>query len=251
MTYDRITGLLKSDTENIELAIFHELASTNDTVKSFAGSGKLGVVIANRQTMGRGRLGRSFEAPEGGLYISFIYRPEYDFTDIFSVMPLAALCVCDTVKSVCGEDCMIKWPNDVLLYGKKICGILAESYYKDSAGYLILGIGINFNSQLPAELTMASSVKELTGSETDLDDAAAHLIDSVFRLLNNTPEENKMLMDEYRSRCVNIGRDVTVTYNGRKTDGRVTGISDSGALIVRTGEDGSIEISSGEATLRE
>lgn len=251
MTRERILSLLKTDIGRVSLEVLDEAVSTNDTVIGMKNSDSLCVAIAVRQTGGRGRLGRSFASPKGGLYISFKKALAGDIEDVFSIMPLAALCVCDTVEALCRVKCEIKWPNDVLVGGKKICGILAQAHIKGDARYLILGIGINFNGELPKELTAAASLKDVTGEKTDLDRAAAFLIDSVARLLSTTSYGSSALMEGYRQRCVNIGRKVTVTYGGCRVDGVVTGISEIGGLMIVSDSGERIIITSGEATLRD
>ena len=250
MTRDKILSLLKTNRERILLTIVCEAVSTNDIVYEMQSDGNVCIAIAERQSGGRGRLGRSFSSPEGGLYISFKKLISGDMEDIFPVMPLAALCVCDTIDALYGVTCEIKWPNDVLIDGKKVCGILAQAHMDNKARYLILGIGINFNSALPSELENAASLKDITGYDTDLDLAAAMVIDSVVGLLSNAFEENTAFMERYREKCMNIGKRVTVTYGGSQITGIVTDITDYGGMTVMTDSGKSVTVTSGEATLK-
>ncbi|MBO4422670.1 MAG: biotin--[acetyl-CoA-carboxylase] ligase, partial [Clostridia bacterium] len=116
------------------------LISTNDTAKQYAREGREEgtVVIAGAQTGGRGRLGRSFFSPEGGVYMSLILRPAFD--DYTIITPAAAAAVCRALERL-GFGCRIKWVNDIYLSDKKVCGILTEADV--AAGWAVLGIGIN------------------------------------------------------------------------------------------------------------
>ena len=119
---------------------FDELPSTNDTAKQKASSGapEGTVVIARKQSAGRGRVGRSFYSPEGGIYMSVILRPR--FSRLTLITPAAAAAVCKALESL-GFDCRIKWVNDIYKADKKVCGILTESNLDE--GWAVLGVGIN------------------------------------------------------------------------------------------------------------
>ena len=119
---------------------FNTVVSTNDEAKRMARNGapEGTVTVADMQTGGRGRNGRSFYSPEGGLYLSLILRPTFD--DMTLITPAAAVAVCRAVNKY-GFDCRIKWVNDIYKNGKKVCGILTESDVSD--GWAVLGIGLN------------------------------------------------------------------------------------------------------------
>lgn len=137
--------------------------STNNVCKALAAQGlDSTAVIARVQTAGKGRLGRSFQSPEGGLYLSALWQ-DCPAGQLLTVTPLAAVAVCRAVESLCDTDCGIKWCNDVVLHGKKLCGILTElsvSLETQEPEYVVIGIGINCNqTQFPQELDMATSLR--------------------------------------------------------------------------------------------
>ena len=122
-----------------------EVDSTNNVCKTLAAQGADNTaVIARRQTAGKGRLGRSFRSPEGGLYLSVLWRG-CPAGQLLTVTPLAAVAVCRAIEQTCGAVCGIKWCNDVVLDGKKLCGILTESSLRPDGGaeWLVVGIGVN------------------------------------------------------------------------------------------------------------
>ena len=122
-----------------------EVDSTNNVCKTLAAQGADDTaVIARRQTAGKGRLGRSFRSPEGGLYLSVLWRG-CPAEQLLTVTPLAAVAVCRAIEQTCGAVCGIKWCNDVVLNGKKLCGILTESSLRPDGGaeWLVVGIGVN------------------------------------------------------------------------------------------------------------
>lgn len=149
-----------------DVKIFSELDSTNRYLKELAREGaKEGIVIiANQQSAGRGRLGRSFFSPAGsGIYMSILLRPEVDLQKSVRITSMAAVAVARAIEKVSGIEAKIKWVNDIFLNGKKVCGILTESGINTVTGtldYAVLGIGINVGKiEFPEELkNIATSV---------------------------------------------------------------------------------------------
>ena len=151
--------------------------STNNVCKALAAQGlDSTAVIARAQTAGKGRLGRSFQSPEGGLYLSVLWR-NCPAGQLLTVTPLAAVAVCRAVESLCDTDCGIKWCNDVVLHGKKLCGILTESSLlpDGSAAWLVVGIGVNVGqATFPpdiADMATSLALQELDVSPDALADA--------------------------------------------------------------------------------
>lgn len=148
-----------------------ELDSTNTRLKAMAAYAEPGTVVAaGRQTGGRGRLGRSFASPPGGVYLSMLLAPAADLRACMTLTPTAAVAVRRALKKVCGLGADIKWPNDLQFGGKKLCGILTESVSAGGSFKLIIGIGVNLNTsmdELPPELhDTACSVYSVTGRST-------------------------------------------------------------------------------------
>ena len=205
-------------------------------------------VIAAEQSAGRGRAGRSFLSQEGGLYLSVLLRPEVEPERLMTITPLAALAVCRAVEAVCGARCGIKWPNDVVLGGKKICGILVESMLGDGKPCVIVGIGVNANTpSFPEELrAIAGSVAAAAGCEIDLNALAAALLRELDALYAAWLKDGRAALEEYRGRCLTPGREVLA--GGRQ--GFARAVEDDYALLVEW-PDGSAEaLRFGEVSVR-
>ena len=224
--------------------------STNLYLRRLAGSAADGTaVIAKEQSAGRGRSGRSFLSPEGGLYLSVLLRPEAEPERLLTLTPLAAAAVCRAVETVCGARCGVKWPNDVLLGGKKICGILCESVLGGEKPCVIVGIGINANTpSFPEELApIAGSIAALTGRSVDLQAFAAAVLSALDVLYEGwLADGGRSLLDEYRARCLTVGREVIVGGRGAVA----LSVGDDYSLLIRR-DDGSEEaLRFGEVSVR-
>ena len=166
-----------------------------------------------RQSAGRGRMGRSFASPEGGLYYSLLLDASADAERDLLLTPAAGLAVCRAVERVSGVRCGIKWPNDVLLAGRKFCGILAEGFSAPAGRRrIVLGIGVNVNTAaFPPELDgIAVSLRQITGREHSLTALAAALTEELDRAVAAARENAPELLEAYRVRCLTIGRQVLV-----------------------------------------
>ena len=231
-----------------------ETDSTNLALRRLAAEGAVdGTVFwSARQSAGRGRLGRSFASPEGGLYYSMLLtasdKPERDLL----LTPAAGLAVCRALERVCGVRCGLKWPNDLLFGGKKVCGILLEGFAAGGRRCLALGIGVNVNTAaFPAELEgIAVSIRQITGRETPLDALAAVLTEELDALLPAARGGDAALTEEYRERCLTVGRRVLVVRSGESRAALALAVEDDCALRVRY-DDGAEElVRSGEVSLR-
>lgn len=224
--------------------------STNTRIKCLAAQGAPDktVYIAAAQSAGRGRQGRSFVSPEGGLYLSMLLRPGCPAEECLSITPSAAVAVCRAVEQVCGLACGIKWPNDVVLGGRKLCGILTESATDGNGLYLVLGIGVNVNTEsFPAELSaVAGSLYMHSGEKTELDVLARQLIAELDRMYDRWKREKNACLAEYRSRCVNCGMEVLAA--GRQA--KALGVTDDFSLLVEYPEGTREKIRFGEVSVR-
>lgn len=195
------------------LLFFEELDSTNLYLRRLADTAEDGAAVAAFvQSAGRGRSGRSFLSPEGGLYLSMLLRPEVDAARLPTLTPLAAIAVCRAVDALCGVRCGVKWPNDVVLGGKKICGILLESVLGSERPCVIVGVGINANTaSFPPELSeIAGSILAVTGKPCDLRALAAALVRELDALYEAWLRGEDDAREEYRARCLTLGREVLV-----------------------------------------
>ena len=231
------------------------VSSTNTLLKqlSLQGAEHGTVLTAHTQTGGRGLLGRSFVSPSGGLYLSMLLCPDCAAEDILTLTPCTAVAVCRAIEKVCGISPGIKWPNDLIYGGKKICGILSESVY-GAALKVILGIGINVNTPseaFPDELRdIASSVFALTGKETDTDGLCRAVIDELDSMYHSWSRNHRYCIEEYRRRCINTGRDVLIIRNGASTPAKALFITDDFALRVRYADGAAEDIAWGEVSVR-
>ena len=157
-----------------------EVDSTNNVCKTLAAQGADNtVVIARRQTAGKGRLGRAFRSPEGGLYLSVLWRG-CPAGQLLTVTPLAAVAVCRAIEQTCGAVCGIKWCNDVVLNGKKLCGILTESSLRPDGGaeWLVVGIGVNVaQTDFPLDIADMAASLAMQGYSVSPDTLAEVLLE--------------------------------------------------------------------------
>ncbi len=217
-----------------------ETDSTNKYIRTVEEPGVC--VIADRQTGGRGRRGRTFESPEGGLYMSFKCRSADVTGDRLTAK--AAVAVSHAVEKLTGLCTGIKWVNDIYAEGKKLCGILAEGVWKgDSLDCIIMGIGVNLRGALPDSLKdIATTVEECGGVVPAPEDLALEIL-SEFDSLGE-------FCDEYRERQILIGKEVTV-HRGDEVYTAVAETTDGECRMVLRLPDGRrITADSGEVSLR-
>lgn len=235
--------------------------STNDDIRQLAAVGlpAESVVVADRQTAGRGRMGRVWQSREGiGVWMSILFRPSGTDARLGGLVPLAAgLAVARTLRAM-GVEAWLKWPNDVLCRGRKICGILCESIASGTRlEQVTVGIGLNlfhtredFGSELAGTATSLVLEKpELSGATRDA--IASGLLSETVKTVRMVDTEKDALLEEYRVLSWLIGRTVRAkrpSGAGDGIQGTVTGISAVGALILQTAQ-GPIELESGEVTL--
>lgn len=232
------------------LTVLQSVDSTNDFLRRMAAEGAPdgAVVLSESQSAGRGRQGRSFTSPEGGLYMSMLFRPETDAQLFPTLTPAAAVAVCRAIERACSLRCGIKWPNDVVLGGKKVCGILCESVLGAAEPCVIVGIGINVNTpSFPPELEkIAGSLREVRGESLDIAALAETLVAELDAVYSGWLEDPFFAAGEYRRRCVSCGRDVLV---GDKA-GFAQSVGDDYSLLVAY-PDGSFErVRFGEVSVR-
>lgn len=190
---------------------YEEVTSTNDVAKALAREGEeQAVIIAAHQRAGRGRKGRSFESPAGcGLYLSVLWRPLCSAEDLLPLTAMAAASAAMAIQSVCGAEVGIKWPNDLVLHGKKIAGLLTESALLRDGGvdYVVLGLGLNVKAGglSPEVAAIASSLEEELGCTVDVAALEREIMEALQQTLRHlcAPET---YLDEYRRRCVTIGK---------------------------------------------
>ena len=238
---DRIVSQLNSP---CAVTVAEGMPSTNTTLKEMAAAGApVGTtLIAARQTGGRGRLGRQFHSPAGGLYLSTLVSPAD------AVTCRAAVAAARAIESLCGAKIDLKWVNDLYLNGRKVAGILAEGVFSPDGtlAAVVLGIGINVGeTDFPADL---QSIATSLGNEDfrlAREDVAAAFLNAL-----HTALADPTAMDEYRRRNLVPGREVIVLRGGETYTATAEAISDEGYLTVRTADGRVHTLSSGEVSVR-
>ena len=242
----------------LKLAVFSTVQSTNTMAREAAVSGAPEgyTVIANMQTDGRGRSGRSFFSPaDTGVYLSLLLRPPHcSSREAARLTTMAAVAVCEAIEAVSGERAQIKWVNDIYVSEKKVCGILTEASFGLEDGFLeyaILGVGINVSPPrdgFPEELrSIAGTVFHEAHSDGKNHLAAEFL--NRFMSYYTVPEKINYI-DRYRSRSLAIGREIRVIFPDCQKKAVALDIDEDCHLIVKY-EDGRIEtLSYGEVSLK-
>jgi BirA family biotin operon repressor/biotin-[acetyl-CoA-carboxylase] ligase len=241
-----------------DIRVFQETSSTNDVVEKLARDGVAeGVVVfAESQTKGRGRLGRKWLSPvRKGLWFSVLLRPALRPQAATQLMVAASVAVARAIAEETRLAATIKWPNDILLQGKKVAGILTELNAElDHIKYVILGIGVDVNLtplDFPPDLRkIASSLKIETGHDL----ARAELGAAILRMLEIEYGRIQSghfpaLREEWQQLCSTLGRNVSIRVGDRTIRGRAESLDEDGALLLRT-EHGRLErITGGDVTL--
>ena len=242
----------------IKLEAFESLDSTNTYLKKRAAGGapEGTVVIANAQTAGRGRMGRSFaSAPGLGIYLSMLLRPSTEAECVQSLTAGTAVAVCRAVERVCGVAPGIKWINDLFLKGKKICGILCESSVKSgSAEYVVLGIGLNVITRpqdFPEELRgTAGSLYSQTGIVYERGKLISAMISELSAMYEAWKTDPCALLDDYRRRCIVLGKTVEVSpVTGGVFTAAAEEISDDFGLVLRLPDGSTSTVHSGAVSI--
>ena len=240
---DRLTEVelrwqLKTEVIGKRIISYKEINSTNDAAQSLAASGEAEgtVVIAEYQTKGRGRLGRKWISPKDkGAYFSVILRPDILPTELSVITLFSSLAVAKTVREAVGLPAFIKWPNDILIKGQKVCGVLTElNGEMDKVNFAIVGIGININTSkelLPEGATSLSEEKGASISRLEFVRALFRSLDEYYRVLKKGKIE--AILKEYKKLSSVLDRRVQIDYHNSLVSGVATDVDKDGALILR------------------
>lgn len=246
-------------TDTLRLRLFDSISSTNTVLKEMAEAGEPEglCLIAEEQTAGRGRLGRSFYSPPGsGLYLSLLLRPLKPAADAVNITACAAVAVAVAIESLAPVQTGIKWVNDIVVNGRKVCGILTESALNAESGrfdWVIVGIGVNTRSP---ETGFPEELKSLAGSAFGSDPIpelrcrlAAGILDRLTEALRNL--KSREIYEEYRRRSLVPGKEILILSPGSSPEPAFAlDIDEDYALLVRT-PDGTIRrLNAGEVSIR-
>lgn len=241
--------VIKNTTIGQKLYFYDTVTSTFDKLAELPECEGL-TVVASHQTNGRGRLGRSWDSDKGGIYFSFMLLPPVETDSAPFITLICAL----AVQKVLSEylPCRIKWPNDIVSDGRKLCGILTKTTLcEGKIKNILVGIGINANNKkFPKELVNASSIRLLTKKAVDENKLFYEVIKQLDRYYYKENREN--ILKEYKKACVNLGKTVTIHYTDGRGDikGMCTDILCDGTMNVITQDGRNINVSSGEVSVK-
>ncbi len=229
-------------------------SSTQDVARAEAegGAPEGTVVLAEEQTAGRGRLGRSWVSPAGtNLYLTIVMRP--DVERLRSLSMVAPLAVAEAVEETAGLSPRIKWPNDVLIGGRKLAGVLIETELSGQAvRYSLVGIGLNVNldvERAPEIADIATSLKRETGHEMSREAVLASLLNR-FEALYIVAQQGSAVHEAWRSRLETLGRQVRARFGQQVEEGLAEDVDAEGSLILRRPDGSRVTVAAGDVTLR-
>lgn len=252
-----LESLRETEWAGCEIHYFDCLDSTITKAKELAEAGHPGgtLVVAERQTAGKGRRGRGWESPAGsGIFMTLLLKPEINPNNASMLTLVAALAVARAITEVTGEPAQIKWPNDIVMHGKKVCGILTEmSAQFDYINHIVIGIGINVhNESFPEEIAhMAGSLWTECGKSFHRADIIEKILEHFETYYGQFLETEDLagLQKEYNAMLVNLHAGVKVLDPKESFEGKAMGITKRGELIVDTWESRKL-VSSGEVSVR-
>ena len=251
-----IYELLKNGAKNYSVRVVDEINSTNSYLKNNAENLKDGaVIIAKKQTAGRGRLGRSFISEKGGLYMSLLIKPSLCAEKSLFITTTTAVAVARAIETVSDKKTGIKWVNDLFIDGKKVCGILVESTTNPKTGlldYAVIGIGVNVyepENGFDAEIKdIAGAVFGKNNDNGNITRLAAEILNQLSDLL--AEPQSKEVLNEYRNRSVVIGKKVDIIKGSNTVSATVIDIDDDAAIILELSNGEVIKKTSGEISIR-
>lgn len=242
----------KLENNGLNFTLFiKEVDSTNNEAKKLMASQEGNfIIVAPIQCRGRGRNSRQFVSNIGGAYMTLCYIPKnIQIMDSLKLVLVTGLAVAEVLSELT-EGVQIKWPNDVYIKGKKICGILLESVLNETTvSKLILGIGINVNNELSDEIKDIATSLKLEGVEIDRESIIVKVMSKLWEMLNEYERSGfKKFEKQYCDNCISIGKNVTVNTPDGIVQGKGIGISETGYLLVEN-EKGINEIIVGDVGL--
>jgi BirA family biotin operon repressor/biotin-[acetyl-CoA-carboxylase] ligase len=233
-----------------------EVASTNTLTMEMAAEGtpEGTVVIAEKQTNGKGRLGRKWISPKGNLYLSVVLRPNIPMHKAPLITLTGAVAVASAIRTSCGLKAGIKWPNDILISGKKVSGLLTEmSAEQDRIRHIVLGIGVDVNmemGELPPEVRrLTTTLAAEAGAKVNRLALLRQVLRDLERWYQKFLNNDIDVLEEWKKLNVTVGNRITVSGAGEALDGLAQGVDRDGRLILRL-DDGTIRtVAAGDVTI--
>jgi BirA family transcriptional regulator, biotin operon repressor / biotin---[acetyl-CoA-carboxylase] ligase len=217
-----------------DISYFKEVDSTNIVAKELARKGGAhgSIVVAEVQTHGRGRLGRSWESPPGGVYLSIILRPDMHPAQVALLTLLAGVAVIRGIKQISGVDTGLKWPNDIMVSDCKLGGVLCEMEGEsEHVDFVVIGIGIDVNFTASVDIP-TTSLRAETGGDVDITKVIQEILEEFELLYSKFQIEPTGFLPEYKRYCLTLGRMVSAQGLRRSVTGRAVDISPGGGLLV-------------------
>lgn len=242
-----------------QIIYLNTVDSTNSYAKKLAAAGapEGTVIIADEQTGGRGRMGRSFSSPAGaGLYLTIILRPNCPPGALMHLTCAVGLAASDAVEIAAGITPGIKWTNDLVIGKRKLGGVLTELSIDPATRlveHAIVGIGINccqLEQDFPPEIRSIATSLRLSGSQIDRNALAAALIQTLYQMNVSLFSGKANIMHQFKQRCVTIGKEISIYCAEDVCHGKALDIDSEGALVVQFADGSQRSIASGEVSIR-
>jgi BirA family biotin operon repressor/biotin-[acetyl-CoA-carboxylase] ligase len=256
---ERLQESLRTKRFGKNIIFLREVDSTNDLAKELAGYGAVEgtVVVAETQTTGRGRLGREWFSPVGGLWFSVVLRPALKPEGAVRLVFVACLAVAEVLRELYGLKSETKWPNDVLVKGRKVCGMLTEmNTTGEKVNYVIVGVGVNANFDVKKTLPeglwdSATALEAELGRKVRLEELFRALLEKLEDVYDQFLKEGfNPILDKWKTYAGFLGYRVDVTNETEKFSGLALDVDNEGALVLRL-ENGTIKrVFVGDVTLR-
>jgi BirA family biotin operon repressor/biotin-[acetyl-CoA-carboxylase] ligase len=246
----RLAKLLSTSKLVKSIYFFENLDSTQDYANILPHNDSLHgtLIIAKSQIMGKGRIGRPWISPRGGLWMSIVLVPDFSIDNLLFTQFIGALAVADAIKETTKITCRLKWPNDILIKGKKVCGILVDVNLESEKMRIIMGIGLNANvesSLINNSINVdskATSLKEEYGNDIDLVYITSSVVHKIEYYYDNLlrPGKTIEILDRWKQESDIFGKRAIVCDGTQKFEGEVIDLDNNGSLIMRL-DDSSIK----------
>lgn len=254
---ESVKSFLKTNIIGKRLVVLDSTESTNEYLKSL-GNQKCEngtVVVARHQSKGKGRLGREWKSNKDDcIMFSVLLRPNIAPSGVGGITPLTGLALCKALRKITGLDCMIKWPNDIIVGRKKLVGILTEmSAEFDAVDYIVIGVGINVDQTYFSEeiAHKATSVLLETGRHFNKNEILAQVIEYMENeFVENNLELTATALSQYSDMCASVGKSVTFQRGTRRVNGMAVGVAQNGELKIMLSDGTVCNVNSGEVIVQ-